>query len=77
MRYIGNKNGIEVFAPRVNEDTTTALDNISERIEGDFSYVGVTTEHDLRANGFQELLDALAEKIDFEKYNLIFVKRND
>jgi hypothetical protein len=75
MKYLGNKNGLEVFAPRVNEDTSTALDQISERLKCEFSYVGVTTPDDLRANGYQELIDALSERVDFEKYNLIIVNK--
>ena len=74
MKYLGNRNGLEVFAPRVNEDTSTALDLISERMQpDDFSYIGITHKSDLRANGYQELVNSL--NIDFEKYNLIIVNK--
>ncbi len=75
MRYISNKNGVHIFAPRVNEDTSTALDRISERMQCDFSYVGVTCEDDLRANGYKDLMDGVS--IDWEKYGLIFVTVNN
>jgi len=78
MRVIGYKDGVYVYAPRKREDTSAALDQISElHKDVDISYVGITSEDDLRKNGYTALVETLAGKVDFSKYNLIFVTLNE
>lgn len=76
MKYLGCKNGVRVYAPRKNEPTDGAiLDKISDDMQDvHFHYVGIKSAQDPRINGFDDILSLFEEKVDFEKYNLIFVK---
>jgi len=76
MKFLGVKQGVYVYAPRKNEPTDgNILDKITDDLNGvDFNYVGIKSPQDARINGFQDIMDLVIGKVDFDKYNLIFVK---
>ena len=77
MKLLGQYDGAYFFCPRKNEDTDTAIDRISEIMDSDYHYTGLTSENDVRANGYQDIVERLSEKIDFTKYSLIIAKKKN
>jgi len=76
MKVIGKKDNEWYFAPRKKEETDAAIEKISDLIQQDFSYIGITSATDLRINGYKETVEGLADKIDFSRYNLIIATIN-
>ena len=72
MKLIDKQGDYILFAPRKNEETTTAIERISDTLQCSFSYFGVTKPTD-KLNGCEHLRPVL-DRIDFEKYNCIIVK---
>ena len=78
MKVLGERNGVYFFAPRKKEDTSKALDRISEIFnDKSFQYVGITSYDDFRKNGYHDDVEAIAGKIDFDGYNLIIIKLDE
>ena len=76
MRILGQIDGVYFFAPRKKEDSSTAIDKIIDIMQGaNFTHVGITSYDDLRKNGYADVVERIAGKIDFATHNLIIVKK--
>ena len=82
MRILGEREGVWVFAPTIREsdDMKNATKKIQEffiRHFGDgtdYTYIGITSDKDLRANGHRDLVNSLVEEVNWKTHNLIIVK---
>jgi hypothetical protein len=61
------------FSIRKNEEMP--LEKIQDLFHCDFQYVGISSEKDIRQNGYKDKVELLREKIDFRKQNLIIARR--
>jgi len=64
-------NDITVFKVKKREDISKAINRIGEIMGGDYRYICTTRPDDIKANGYQEILQSL--EVDLERFNLIFV----